>query len=206
MPGPWNDPSYGTVADYQLFKKDESDQMEQSYKATDDQEGNLIQNCAIVATIWSTTDGQPDDQSLNDMYWAMKEKETLTIESGFRIWENTNSENIISSYGADPYIYTLHDFGIEKAIPIPEVEEIEETPQEDETNPCGEDGSACTLTLSEFGYMCAMLTTILLLVCVVALCNKVIMKDIEKPVSKTTRRDDIEIRKFPETQNEKYVE
>ena len=55
--------------------------------------------CAAEATLWSMADGlapgvtddQADNNKVNERNWALKEAQTITISSGFRIWADPYS-------------------------------------------------------------------------------------------------------------------
>jgi len=103
------------VATHTLFERTDDDQ---DYFQSYQKKQESVQHCSAIGTIYSATDGVEDDRDGNEFYWQMKNQGTITMWTGFRIWENAETTNW-GRTAAVEVEFAITDFGHEP-IPLPE--------------------------------------------------------------------------------------
>jgi len=107
-----------------------SDAWKNSYK-TEYKSSKSYQTCGVSARFYKTTNGEPDDEKLSDLYWAAKEGPAVKLQTGFRIWKKEDSSDVWKQAQSKTFTYKLADWaddGVEKPKPkviIPDDDEMD---------------------------------------------------------------------------------
>ena len=83
------------------------------------------QKCRVIATFYSEKDGEPENEAINNFYWAMKEGSGLDIETGYRVYRSLSFYKTKYQGGKTSFNYSPDHPEITKEIPAEEEEDEE---------------------------------------------------------------------------------
>lgn len=143
----WGVPESATESSVAIFGMADSD-LEALYTTRYSRNREYMQRCTAIGTLWSVTDGEPDDEVVNNLYHDLKESGTLSIQSGFRVYESQNANAPVVQGDSTIVELQLTDF--------PGTERPEEEPElpDCEADPCAEGcegGENCGVTTDDDG-------------------------------------------------------
>ena len=121
----------GSTADVSMewFRMDDIGLVEDSY-AYEYIERTSYQTCTAIAPMYSTINDRfvdEENEVMNKKYWLALEGNPVDVHTGFRVWDEAESEEYERAADATAATYTMHNFGFEKPVIEEELEEVSVT-------------------------------------------------------------------------------